>query len=423
MEYKKFDYNTFKLYTVKTDQFKNCHMEIIFRDTAKKSDLPYLAFLTDMLAHSSKNYSKRKDMVIRLEELYQSYFFGCASKIGGMCSASFVLDFLDPNYIQEKDYLSEILSFPFEVLENPNVKDNEFDLRSFEIIKERLLNDIKSNNENPTNIALREALKRMDEESISAASILGTAKEIEAITPKNLYAFYKKMIDTYTCDIYIIGNLDMEEVANLIEKNIHIKSIKQKEISILLYPQAHRKKEEEQESNFSQSQLIMGYNLMGLSDTERHIVLPIYNEILCGSSLTSKLYTYLREENSLCYNVRTIVQKYDNLYMIVVGLAIENKKLAVSLIKKAIKEMEKGKFTLEEFENAKKALLFSVSISKESQSKIISNYLFHNLTKVPLLEEFKEKIEEVSFEEVVALSKKMKESITFTLKEGSHGKN
>ena len=32
MKYKSYEFDTFKIYTIKTDKFKNCHMEITFYD-------------------------------------------------------------------------------------------------------------------------------------------------------------------------------------------------------------------------------------------------------------------------------------------------------------------------------------------------------------------------------------------------------
>ena len=69
MEYKKYEYPTFNLYTVRTNRFKTVQMEIIFRDEVKKENLLAKTFLADIMSDVSKNYPTRKDTVKKLEDL------------------------------------------------------------------------------------------------------------------------------------------------------------------------------------------------------------------------------------------------------------------------------------------------------------------------------------------------------------------
>ena len=45
MEYKKYEYPSFNIYTVKTNRFKTVQMEIIFKDDVKKDELLLKTFL------------------------------------------------------------------------------------------------------------------------------------------------------------------------------------------------------------------------------------------------------------------------------------------------------------------------------------------------------------------------------------------
>ena len=203
MKYKKFEFDTYNVYTIKTDKFKNCHMEIMFYDNACSEEFALRNFLVDMLCHSSKKYPKRKDMVIKLEELYQSFFYGVTSKVGNMVLSNFVLDFLNPSFVQDEHYLRNVLQFPFEVIENPNLLDKSFDERTFKIIQKRILADIESIKENPVNYAFRRALYHMDKDSITSKSILGTKEEVLKITPETLYDYYHKFYSKSLCNIYM----------------------------------------------------------------------------------------------------------------------------------------------------------------------------------------------------------------------------
>ena len=72
MEYQKYNCNSYNIHTIKTDKFKTVRMEIIFSREVKKCEMAAFTFLCDLLTDSSKQYKTRKDIAIRLEELYKS---------------------------------------------------------------------------------------------------------------------------------------------------------------------------------------------------------------------------------------------------------------------------------------------------------------------------------------------------------------
>lgn len=417
MKYKKYEFDTYNIYTIKTDKFKNCHMEITFYDNAKKEELGIRNFLVDMLCHSSKNYPKRKDIVIKLEELYQSFFYGVSSKVGNMMMSTFSYDFINPSFVNDENYLKNVLKFPFEIIENPNVTDDAFDERSFNIIKKRILSDIESIKENPTNYAFRRALMNMDKDSITSQSVLGTKEEIENMTPESLYNYYDKFYNNSLCNIYIIGNLDMDEVAKIINESFHNNCIKNHQI-VPFVDNKKRKKElvVTEDSNFCQTNLVMGFNLGDLTKEEIYYTLTLFDEILCNGGLNSKVYKYLREENQLCYSVSSISSKYDNLYYIYVSLDEKNVDLAIKLIKKAVKEMAKGKISDEEFQYSRKQLLNSLKVVLDNQSSLINNYTFNSIIGNPLFHELKEYYKDITKEDVSNLGKKLKLNFVYTLK-------
>ena len=76
MIYKTFKINTYNIYTIKTDKFKTCHMEIIFRNSIKKEDVTKRSLLTEMIVENTKKYNTRHKMSVELENLYNAYFYG-----------------------------------------------------------------------------------------------------------------------------------------------------------------------------------------------------------------------------------------------------------------------------------------------------------------------------------------------------------
>lgn len=424
MVYKKYEYDSFRIFALETDQFKNCHMEVIFQSEASTDDMTAMCFLSEMMSYSSKKFPSRKEFVTRLEELYNAYFYGVTTKVGKSLLTNFIFDFLDPYYVSEKNYLNECLEFLFDTLLNPNKNQQEFDYKTFQVIKNRLRSEIESLKENPTNYSLRRSLQELYPNSISSKSVLGSMEALEDITPSSLIKTYQKLWEHSYCDIYIIGNLDMDKFAKMILKYFKNRVVKTHEQEVFVKNKKIKNTiKKEENGNFVQSNLVVAYQMQGLVKKEYDAVLSVFSEIFCGSSLNSKLYTYLRNDNSLCYRIQTIYQRFDEVLLISVGLDGKNKKLAVKLIEKAMKEMVSGKFLEEDIENAKKQLVFALTMSSDNQSSIINSYVFHNLVNSPLIEERKKLIQNVTKKDVMNLARKMKMGLIYELKEANNEGN
>ena len=417
MVYKTYKCNSYNIHTIKTDRFKTVHMEIIFRKNIVKEELVNYAFLVDMLMESSKNYPKRKDVITKLEELYKLVVYGTTIKTGNVLSSNFMADFIDPKFIDEDGYLENVIKFIFEMLMNPNATNEEFDLKEFNFVKERLKREIKSIDENPFKSSMRKAIEAMDKSSVTAFPLMGSVEELEGITPSSLYKYYKKLFKDNTCDIFIIGNVDSDNIVSLIQKYFKHRYINTNKL-LLRVDNKEKKKvtTKEDVSENLQANLVMIYNIGELPEVERHVTMQVFNYIFGSGGLTSKLYKRIREENSLCYNISTLYLKYDELLAIHISLDTANVKRAVSMVKKCLKEMQTGDFLESDLEDAKKSISLALDLTSDNNSSLLNNYVFHEFDNLPLIDERKKSLAKLTKEDVVNVSKKLKLNTIYVLK-------
>ena len=417
MVYKTYKCNSYNIHTIKTDRFKTVHMEIIFRKNIVKEELVNYAFLVDMLMESSKNYPKRKDVITKLEELYKLVVYGTTIKTGNVLSSNFMADFIDPKFIDEEDYLENVIKFIFEMLMNPNATNEEFDLKEFNFVKERLKREIKSIDENPFKSSMRKAIEAMDKSSVTAFPLMGSVEELEGITPGSLYKYYKKLFKDNTCDIFIIGDVDCDNIVSLIQKYFKHRYINSNKL-VLRVDNKFKKKvtTKEDVSENLQANLVMIYNIGELPEVERHVTMQVFNYIFGSGGLTSKLYKRIREENSLCYNISTLYLKYDELIAIHISLDTANVKRAVSMVKKCLKEMQTGDFLDSDLEDAKKSISLALNLTSDNNSSLLNNYVFHEFDNLPLIDERKKSLAKLTKEDVVNVSKKLKLNTIYVLK-------
>ena len=424
MEQTKIDCRSYNIHTIKTNRFKTTRIEIIFRLPAQKDNLSINSFLAEVMSQSSKKYGNRRKMAIKLEDLYKAYYYCYANKVGNCLNVVFSLDFINPEFIDEKDYLDNIISFLFEVITKPNVSCEEFDNEIFNIAKNTLLLDIDSIEENAEKKAINNALMVMDKDSISALEVLGTKEEVNKITPEKLYKCYLNLMNNANVDIFVIGNTNLDNIVKLIKKNYVNRHIRNNNITYYIDNKLKKKLTNVKEnSSFLQSQLVMIYNLENLTKDEKEITFHLLNYILGSGGLSSKLYCYIREENNYCYRVASMYFKYDNLLCIASSLDIANVNKAIKEVKRAIIEMKNGEFTDDDINDAKKNMLMSLNVNKNNPNAILANYEFKYFLGNYSIEEKIELIDRITKKDIITLAHKIKENTVYVLSEDKHERN
>lgn len=415
MEYKKYEYPSFNLYTVKTNRFKTVQMEVIFRDEIGDESLLTKTFLADIMTDCSSKYKSRKEVVKKLEEFYQASFYGVTNKMGNVMMTSFVFSFLNPSFVNEKNYLENVVKLPLEMILNPAIISSEFDIKNFNIVKNRLHDEILSVNEDISRVAIKKAMNNLGD-TPTKRSVLGTIEELEDITPKKLALAYQELINKNKCDIFIVGNIDMDNLANIIFKYFKNPVIKTRDYNFYVDNIAPKKvKRVREEAKFLETDLVNIYSISGLDEKERITTMHFYNYLLGGGGLNTKLYQLLREKNSLCYGVKSMYMKYDNLLLVETSISKNDVNKACKLIKEAFKEMEKGKFSEEELNAAKENFIFSLNLAMDNPAGILNNYIFNVFDNLPLIEDRIKLIKDITKEEIVKVASKIKPNISFVL--------
>lgn len=416
MKYKTYNCNSFNVHTIKTDKFKTSHVEVIFRDIANKDEIGAYSFLADMLSQSSKTYPRKKDLITRFEELYKIIVYATTLRVGNVLDFHVSLDFINPDYINDKNYVEEVIKTLFDIIENPNVTNDEFDLKTFNIVKERLKREINSLKENPMKQSIKEAFKAMNADTPTSYELLGNLESLEKITPSSLYKTYKNLRKNFKVDIFLIGNLEMDDTVSLIKKYFKNRYIIENKLDLMVdNKEIKRLVVKSMASDNVQANLVMIFNLKKLTEIEKNITFNVFNYLYGSGGLTSKLYQSIREKNSLCYAISSMYLKYDKLLLVHISLEQANVKKATSLVKKELKNMQVGNFTEEELKDAINNMIVSLDMAQDNNVSIINNYVFHVFDNLPMPEERVEMFKNIKKEDVINVAKKVKLNTVFTL--------
>ena len=136
---------------------------------------------------------------------------------------------------------------------------------------------------------------------------------------------------------------------------------------------------------------MMGMYIMDATSDLDQKKFAITNFVL-GGSMSSRLFTKLRNEMSLCYSIYTDTYTYKNNGFMLVDFSTtkKNRELAIEAVKNEITNILQNGITEEEFDTAKSVLL-NTYLMKQDDPYLNISYLSYNGT----LKDPEENIEEI----------------------------
>lgn len=405
MEYKKIDMGAYNLHLINTNKFKTITMEINFRERITKENITKRNLLKAVLLNSNKSFPKERDLIKETENLYDLKLLSSNTRIGNYSNLSFKIRFLNDKYTEEN--MNEYsISFLLDILFNPDIENDSFKNDNINKCKNKIEKNIKSLKDNKLKYTLIKLLSTTKNKPYSYNSY-GYVEDLEKINGKNLYDYYKKMLNENYIDIFVVGEINEENIKNIIKEKFKVNSYKKIKRDILVNELASKRVSKTIEKDIAnQTQLTILCNLKKITEWERKYVLLVYNELLGGSS-NSLLFDTVREKNSYAYYINSTTKPYDNTLMIYSGIEPCNSEEVIKLIKKTLQNISKSLFEDKALESAKETIISSIKSSKDSPSGIINTYYAKELVDSKIFEERIENISKIKKEDIVNLSKKI----------------
>ena len=414
------DLGSYNLHFIKTDIFKTITMKVIFHTPIIKEDITKRNILSDILLQSTKEYKTRRDLTIKSEDLYAADIYTSNQRVGNYIMTSFILQTLNDKYTEENNF-EESIKFLHEIIFNPDVEEERFKEAKLELVKSNATLALNSIKEDATNYSLIRMSEAYDKTSPISYRMTGYLEDLDKITEENLYEYYERMLDNDYVDIFILGDINEKELLPIIKKYFKFKKVKKRKASYYLPNKKPRKRRlfAKETTKNSQSKLAIACPITKMTDYEKNYSLLLANIILGGTG-DSKLFKEVREENSLCYTIRSNYNRLDNLMVINAGIDNVNFDKAVELITKNVQDMKKGKFTDSDINVAKEFYKTSAESLMESPSRIINEVLTEEILGVEPLSERVRKIEKVTKKDIMRACKKINMDTVFLLEGGNN---
>ena len=409
----------YNLHFIKTDKFKTISIDINFYRKIKEDEVTKRNLLKMILLDSNNDYKTERELIIESERLYDIKISSSISRIGEFSDLSFQTKFLNEKFTEE-DMNKESIIFFLNLIFNPYIKDNRF--INIDKQKNKLLQEIISVKDNKVKYSILKLMEKMKDKPYSY-NPYGTTEELDEITGKDLYDYYKKVLNEDQIDIFVLGDFSSQKMKDIFKEYFKVTTFKKENKNLLVKELVPRKRivKYHEYDKVSQSQLVLLCSLNNLTDFERKYTIKLYSEILGGSS-NSILFSKVREEKSYCYYINSGVKAYDNILIINSGIEKKNVESAIKLIRKCLKDINNGKISEDILESSKNTIISSIKTSSDTPNGIINTALSRVLVSSDSTIDRINNFSKITKEDIIKVSKKVNLHTILTLenKEDDH---
>ena len=401
------------IHNIITNKFKTNLYAVFLAVPLTREDVTKEALVAAILRRGTQNIKSQDLISKKLEEMYGASFDCGIEKTGDNHIMKFYLEAINEEFLPEKEELTKkSLNILFDIIFNPLTQNNGFKAEYVESEKNKLKQIIEGKINNKRAYSFERCVEEMFKGEPYGLYKYGYVEDLEKITPENLFEYYKEFIGKCKIDIFASGENAPEEMIKMIEHNEQISKLKARAAVYVVdktIPNEVSTKPEnivEEHMQVGQGNLVLGLRVNSKKENARFIA-SVYNAIL-GGGANSKLFQNVREKNSLAYTASSTFRRQKDAIFIRCGIEIDKYEKALSTIKEQIQDMAKGDFTDEDMENAKNLIIGAIKGTTAEQDSEITYYYSQELSKsFTSIEDYINKIEQVSKQDIIELAKEV----------------
>ena len=414
-----------KLHEIKTDKFKTNLIAAFLSMPITRENVTKNSLLSAVLRRGSKSMPTLAQISKEMEEMYGASFDCGLDKTGDNHILKFYIESINDNFLPQKDenMLKTSIEKLLEIVFNPLVENGAFKDEYVKQEKENIKRIIEAKPDNKARYALDRCIEEMYKNKPYGLYKYGYIEDLNSITAESLYKYYQKMISECKIDIFVSGKVD--ELTQIVEQNENIQRLQEREPNYktnkVEAKEEVEEKEIKEEMDVTQGKITIGLDLH-LNNEEQKYDAMLYNAIL-GGTANSKMFQEVREKASLAYSAGSSYVRYKSNIFIKCGIEIKNYEKAMEIIRKQLEDMKNGVFTDEDIENAKKGIVSGIKSIEDEQDTEITYFFGQELTDTKTsLEEYMNKIEKVTKEDIIKIAKSVTINTVYFLKDNNSAK-
>lgn len=415
-------FNGIDIFRIDTDKFKTSSIHFFFQDNLTRESVTKNALLPAVMRRGSEALPTLRDISMQLEKLYGASFDCGVTKKGESHVIHFYTEFLSRRYIPDgTDSFRSGFDLLFGIITRPAFENGRFrgDYLAQEKEKMRML--IESRVNDKMQYSVDRCLEEVCRDEPYGIFDYGFIGDLENITADELTDHYRKVMESYPLQVYLIGSISEAEIQTVTDR---LASLARKEPLQLKGGFAEKRdisaRYVTEKMNVSQGKLCLGFRTNTAPDSGSFQALMVYNGIL-GGGIHSKLFQNVREKASLAYYSYSRLEKFKGLMVISSGIETANKEKALEIILKQLEDIKNGVISDYELEAAVKSMETGIKSLRDSQINIVDFFLSQTIAGTQdNFNDIIEKVKRVTEEEIMQAAGNIAlETVYFLAPEGT----
>lgn len=362
------------LTAVQTDKFKTGCFSVNFVRPMRRSEAACNALIPSVLLRASGKYPSIRSISAALDELYGASVGTLVRKKGEVQLTGFFADYIEDALAGEPVF-RQMCQFVREILLHPLTEDGAFVKSIVEGEKLNLQNAMLARINDKRSYAVSQLLRTMCADELYGIPRVGDPEDLEQIDARSLYAHYREVLENSRVEIFYMGRRTPDEAAEELRAmlaELPRGSAASAETHVLARAACVR--EQTQSLDVTQGKLAMGFRTGCTAGDAAYPALLMMNAIF-GGSVTSKLFTHVREELGLCYYAGSSIEKFKGVMIVSSGIECSQFETARDEILRQLEACRAGDISEYEFESARRYLLSDLKAGLDSPGRLDDFYM------------------------------------------------
>lgn len=371
-----------------TTKFKTTTITLKFMAPLDSETMTARSILSKVLVRATKQWPSDKDFNRHLSHLYGAYVNSFVSKFKDKHVITISLELVNERYLKDQTPLFEKgLELLKEMIYNPLISDNKFDETFVAQEKSLLSKKLNAMIDNKSQISFLNLLKYMFGEQPYRHLATGQVEYIADITSENLYHTYQSMLENDYCAVYVVGNVDEQQVKSQIQTYFNINPFSFELSQFNPVGQDHNTPQVIVETDdVDQAKLNMGFKLPAKYGDPEYFAMIVFN-VMFGGDPSSVLFNEVREKQSLAYSIHSQIDAKNGFLFVLSGVSTDKYEVAKETIVSEFEKFQQGDFEEEKIALAKKVILSQRQESHDRAKSIIEIMNNNILLDEPMSEE------------------------------------
>ncbi len=375
------------------------------------------ALVSAVLLRGCGKYPDMRAITRRLDELYGASVGPMVRRVGDYQTTGLYCGFMEDRFAMNGEAIfAPCMELLRDILLEPKLEDGGFCRDYVEGEKKNLISTLEARRNDKRSYASERLLRLLCRDDSYGIPRLGEKERVAAITPQTLYRHYRSLLESSEIQLFYVGSAPVETVAAL-AKTLFSGVTRS---PVPLPPQTGLREspggETAEEMDVAQARLCMGFVTPVTLRGGGFAAMQVMNTLF-GGGMQNKLFSKIREEMGLCYDIGSTYHSSKGILTVSAGIDERSAEVTRREVLAQLDACRRGDITEAELTGAKEALLSSLRTVHDTPGSIENYYATAALSGFSLTPEaYRQAVASVTAEQAARAANTLRLHTVYLLK-------